>query len=109
MEMRGTDDLRKVVRVLFGEMQRLDIDSPRACMHATEDGWQWQEQGLAVGRGPAGAFDDRAVFTPEVFAHDGRYCLAYQVVKAPYVVRVKKESDCLGRRRLTPRTLAQAR
>ena len=31
MEMRGTDDLRKVVRVLFGEMQRLDIDSPRAC------------------------------------------------------------------------------
>ena len=58
--------------------------------HATsEDGWHWQEQGLAVGRGPEGAYDDRAVFTPEVFAHRGRYYLVYQVVQAPYVVRVK--------------------
>ncbi len=46
------------------------------------DGWDWQEQGLAVGRGPAGAFDDRAVFTPEVLAHAGKYYLVYQVVKA---------------------------
>ena len=55
------------------------------------DGWEWTEQGLAVGRGPAGSFDDRAAFTPEVFAHDGQYYLAYQVVKAPYVVRVKNQ------------------
>jgi hypothetical protein len=55
----------------------------------SKDGWDWEEQGLAVGRGPAGAFDDRAVFTPEIFAHQDRYYLVYQVVKAPYVVRVK--------------------
>jgi hypothetical protein len=30
------------------------------------DGREWKEEGLAVGRGPAGAFDDRSVFTPEV-------------------------------------------
>lgn len=53
------------------------------------DGWQWREQGLAVGRGPTGAYDDRAVFTPEIFVHDGKYYLVYQCVQAPYVVRVK--------------------
>lgn len=55
----------------------------------SKDGWVWEEQGLAVGRGPAGAYDDRAVFTPEIFAHEGKYYLVYQVVRAPYVVRVK--------------------
>jgi hypothetical protein len=55
----------------------------------SKDGWDWQEQGLAVGRGPVGAYDDRAVFTPEVFVHQKKYYLVYQVVKAPYVVRVK--------------------
>jgi len=57
----------------------------------SKDGWTWQEQGLAVGRGPAGSFDDRAVFTPEIFVHEGKYYLVYQVVKAPYVVRVKNQ------------------
>jgi len=58
--------------------------------HATsKDGWEWKEEGQAVGRGPAGAYDDRAVFTPEIFGHGGTYYLVYQAVKAPYVVRVK--------------------
>lgn len=58
--------------------------------HATsEDGWEWHEQGQAVGLGETGAYDDRSVFTPEIFAHDGKYYLQYQCVKAPYVVRVK--------------------
>ena len=55
----------------------------------SRDGWDWKEQGLAVGRGPEGAYDDRAVFTPEVLAHESKYYLVYQVVKAPYVNRVK--------------------
>ena len=55
----------------------------------SKDGWVWKEQGLAVGRGPKGAFDDRSVFTPEVLAHKGKYCLVYQAVKAPYLNRTK--------------------
>jgi len=55
------------------------------------DGWEWKEQGLAVGRGAAGNFDDRSVFTPEVLVHDGKYILVYQTVKAPYVNRVKNQ------------------
>ncbi|MBT4821060.1 MAG: family 43 glycosylhydrolase, partial [Lentisphaerae bacterium] len=60
--------------------------------HATSiDGWTWNEQGLAVGRGAPGAYDDRSVFTPEVFAHGGKYYLVYQVVKSPYLCRVKNQ------------------
>ena len=60
--------------------------------HATSaDGRHWDEEGLAVGRGQRGAFDDRSVFTPEVLAHDGKYILVYQVVKHPYVRRVKNQ------------------
>ncbi|GAC24759.1 hypothetical protein GMES_2464 [Paraglaciecola mesophila KMM 241] len=56
--------------------------------HATSnDGETWQEQGPAITRGAPGAFDDRAVFTPEVLAHDGKYYLVYQTVQYPYTNR----------------------
>lgn len=60
------------------------------CASST-DGITWKDEGLSVGRGPAGSYDDRSVFTPEILAHDGKYYLVYQVVKAPYVNRVKNK------------------
>lgn len=54
------------------------------------DGMHWQKQGLAVGRGEPGAYDDRSVFTPEILAHEGMYYLVYQVVKHPYLRRTKE-------------------
>ena len=53
------------------------------------DGYTWTEQGPAVLRGTTGTYDDRSVFTPEVLAHEGKYYLVYQVVKSPYLERVK--------------------
>ena len=50
----------------------------------SEDGWHWEEQGLAIPRGKPGDYDDRSVFTPEVLAHDGKFYLVYQVVRSPY-------------------------
>ena len=47
------------------------------------DGQRWHEQGAAVERGPAGSYDERSIFTPDVLAHDGRYYLVYQVTQAP--------------------------
>ncbi|MHC4517107.1 MAG: glycoside hydrolase family 117 protein [Planctomycetota bacterium] len=55
------------------------------------DGWTWKEEGLAVPRGPEGAYDDRSVFTTEVLQHEGKYYLVYQTVKSPYTVRVKNQ------------------
>lgn len=54
------------------------------------DGWTWKEEGMAVGRGKAGSFDDRSVFTSEIMVHEGKYYLCYQTVKSPYNVRVKE-------------------
>ncbi|WP_095498518.1 glycoside hydrolase family 117 protein [Paraferrimonas haliotis] len=56
--------------------------------HATsEDSYTWQEQGAAIKRGEAGAFDDRAVFTPEVIQHQHKFYLVYQTVQYPYTNR----------------------
>ena len=59
--------------------------------HATsEDAITWKEDGPAIQPGDAGAYDDRAVFTPEVLAHDDKYYLVYQSVQAPYLNRTKE-------------------
>ena len=57
----------------------------------SEDGWTWKEEGLAVPRGPKGAYDDRSVFTTEIMIWEGKYYLCYQTVKSPYNVRVKNQ------------------
>lgn len=57
----------------------------------SEDGWTWKEEGLAVGRGEEGNYDDRSVFTTEILEHEGKYYLTYQTVKSPYTVRVKNQ------------------
>ncbi|MGJ8682205.1 glycoside hydrolase family 117 protein [Paraglaciecola sp.] len=60
--------------------------------HATsKDGITWKEHKAAVERGKAGEFDDRSVFTPEVFKHEDTYYLVYQTVKSPYIQRVKNQ------------------
>ncbi|TBR37996.1 glycosyl hydrolase [Marinomonas agarivorans] len=60
--------------------------------HATStDKETWQEQSCAITRGEAGRYDDRAVFTPEILAHEGKYYLVYQTVKAPYTNRQIEE------------------
>lgn len=57
----------------------------------SEDGWTWKEEGMAVGRGEPGAYDDRSVFTTEIMKHEDKYYLSYQTVKSPYTVRVKNQ------------------
>lgn len=57
----------------------------------SEDGITWREEGPAIERGPAGGYDDRSVFTTEIFVHNGKYYQTYQTVKSPYTVRVKNQ------------------
>ncbi len=51
------------------------------------DGYTWTEQGMALGRGEPGTYDDRSVFTPEILFYDDMFYLVYQVVQSPYKVR----------------------
>ncbi|WP_375277454.1 glycoside hydrolase family 117 protein [Alteromonas australica] len=56
--------------------------------HASStDGETWTEHGVAIDRGDTGDYDDRAVFTPEVLAHKGKFYLVYQTVQSPYTNR----------------------
>ena len=53
--------------------------------HATSpDGRTWTERGEAVGKGPVGAFDEHAVFTPTTLVAAGRYYLFYTAVPEPF-------------------------
>ncbi|GIZ09595.1 hypothetical protein SLW70_08540 [Flavobacterium sp. NG2] len=44
----------------------------------SKDGYEWEEQGIAVHRGPEGAYDHRSVFTADILVANGKYYLAYQ-------------------------------
>ncbi len=57
----------------------------------SKDGITWKEEGMAVGRGEKGEYDDRSVFTVEVMKWEDKYYLCYQTVKSPYTVRVKNQ------------------
>ncbi|MEM7343346.1 MAG: family 43 glycosylhydrolase [Chloroflexota bacterium] len=42
------------------------------------DGFDWQEQGIAVARAPKGQYGDRSLSTPSVLVFGGKYYLYYQ-------------------------------
>lgn len=50
----------------------------------SDDGYGWREQGEALPRGVAGAFDEHAVFTPTVLVANGAYYLFYTAVPEPF-------------------------
>ena len=48
------------------------------------DGRRWDERGEALPRGPKGAFDEHAVFTPTILVAEGMYFLFYTAVPEPF-------------------------
>ena len=46
-----------------------------------DEGYTWQEQGMALGLGAEGEFDNHSVFTPNILSHDGKYYLYYTAVQ----------------------------
>lgn len=54
-----------------------------ACIYyaTSKDGFNWDEQGVAVTPGPEGEFDCRSVFTPDVMCVNNKYYLYYQADK----------------------------
>jgi hypothetical protein len=49
------------------------------------DGHAWTEQGEALPRGEAGAWDEQSVFTPNILVAEGKYWLFYTAVPKPFV------------------------
>lgn len=66
-----------------------DWDLAEIWYATSEDGFHWEEQGVAVRRGPEGAYDGRSVFTPDVLMTDDKFYLYYQAVDYPYRTRTR--------------------
>ncbi len=48
------------------------------------DGRTWSEQGEALARGGAGAWDEQSVFTPNILVAEGKYWLFFTAVPKPF-------------------------
>lgn len=50
----------------------------------SKDGYNWKEQGEALGRGGPGSWDEEGVYTPGILVVDGKYYLAYDGADKPW-------------------------
>jgi len=66
-----------------------DWDLAEIWYATSEDGFHWQERGVAVKRGPRDAYDGRSVFTPDVLMTRDGFYLYYQAVDYPYRTRTR--------------------
>lgn len=57
----------------------------------SNDGFEWQEQGVAVARAPKGDYGDRSVCTPSILVFKERYYLYFQTYSDCWI-----EHDCMG-------------
>ena len=57
----------------------------------SNDGFHWDEQGIAVARAPRGQYGDRSLSTPSVLVYGGKYYLYYQTFTDRW-----RPNDCVG-------------
>jgi len=60
------------------EIPAVDWDLADIYYATSRDGFNWEEQGMAVGRSPKGEYGDRSLSTPDILVYRGKYYLFYQ-------------------------------
>lgn len=60
------------------EIPAVDWDLADIYYATSKDGFNWEEQGIAAGRSPKGAYGDRTLSTPDILVYKGKYYLYYQ-------------------------------
>lgn len=73
------------------ETPAVDWDLADICHATSRDGFDWEEQGVAVPRAPRGSYGDRSLSTPDILVWRGRYWLYYQC----FTTRWQK-NDCVN-------------
>jgi hypothetical protein len=100
---RDNSDIIKVGNKYY--MWYTRMDSPQksgywgAIWYATseDEGYTWTEQGMALGLGAKGQFDNHSVFTPNILVHNGKYYMYYTGVKpTPGNVNGKFENNSVN-------------
>ena len=69
----------------------VDWDLADICYATSQDGFHWQEQGIAVPRAPKGSYGDRSLSTPDILLFQGRYYLYYQCFTTMW-----RKNDCVN-------------
>ncbi len=73
------------------EIPVVDWDLADICYATSKDGFNWEEQGVAVPRAPKGNYGDRSLSTPDVLVFGGRYYLYYQTFTTMW-----RQNDCVN-------------
>ncbi len=60
------------------EIPTFDWDLSDIYYATSKDGFNWEEQGMAVGRSSKGEYGDRSLSTPDILVWKGKYYLYYQ-------------------------------
>ncbi len=60
------------------DLPAVDWDLADICYATSQDGFQWEEQGVAVSRSGKGVYGARSLSTPDILAVNGKYYLYYQ-------------------------------
>ena len=68
-----------------------DWDLAEIWYATSTDGFQWEEQGVAVARAPLGQYGDRSLSTPSVLVFAGKYYIYYQTFTQRWL-----PYDCAG-------------
>ena len=69
----------------------VDWDLADICYATSKDGFEWEEQGVAVPRAPKGSYGDRSLSTPDILVFNGRYYLYYQTFTTMW-----RKNDCVN-------------
>ena len=62
----------------------LDWDLADIHYATSTNGFDWDEQGVAVRRAPQGQYGDRSLTTTDILIHQGKYYLYYQTFTGPF-------------------------
>ena len=73
------------------EIPVVDWDLADICYATSKDGFEWEEQGVAVPRAPKGSYGDRSLSTPDILVFEGRYYLYYQTFTTMW-----RKNDCVN-------------
>ncbi len=69
----------------------VDWDLADICYATSKNGFDWEEQGVAVPRAPKGTYGDRSLSTPDILLFGGRYYLYYQTFTSMW-----RPNDCVN-------------
>ena len=69
----------------------VDWDHADIYYATSEDGFDWQEQGVAVARTAKGEYGDRSATTPDILVFDGKYYLFFQSFSGSFT---SEKGDC---------------